>query len=288
MRGLKYILLILFVLNLTFVWGQNLHVIAVKGNIKSKKLGKNLRPGDIIPSEDIVTFRDKDDFLTLYTVDGVRKFVAYPEKRFKKKKNIFNLPEVLKDGQPSIIPVNPELKILEDSRLFFTTRPFLVLGGEMKMSLPKALFPMSKALFFYVNYDFKEDNIDKKIEYKIDSLIIRKRDMFKIDGKEVDSKYAENFKLYYYNQPKTKHTLIGKWKPMFPIDERLREETDVLLNLLKQKNADDTLIVTEMAGFFNQHYGNVESENFKKWIHDNYPTLTIPSPVPSATVETNK
>ena len=98
----------------------------------------------------------------------------------------------------------------------------------------------------------------------------------------MDSKYAENFKLYYYNQPKTKHTLIGKWKPVFPLDERLREETDVLINLLNAKKAEDQTLVTELAGFLNQHYGNFESEDFKQWVKENYPTITMPQASTSA------
>ena len=72
---------------------------------------------------------------------------------------------------------------------------------------------------------------------------------------------------------------------MFPIDERLREETDALLNLLKKKNADDAVIITELAGFLNQHYGTVEAEDYKLWIRENYPTLTYPSITSSAAVE---
>jgi hypothetical protein len=125
-----------------------------------------------------------------------------------------------------------------------------------------------------MNYDFKEDNIDKKLDYKNDTLIMIKRNLFKIDGKEVDGKFAENFKFYYYDQPKNKHTFLGKMTPYFPVDERLKEETDVIVTKLQQINATEEAIVKELGGFILQHYGTVISGDFTQWILEIYPSLS--------------
>lgn len=141
---------------------------------------------------------------------------------------------------------------------------------------------MSRAVFFYVNYDFKDDNVDKKLDYKGDTLVFIKKNIFKIDGKEVDGKFADNFKLYYYNQPKNKHTPLGKWIPYFIVDERLKEELDVLIGQLRNRNATDETIVTEVAGFLLTHYGNMVGNDFKQWWRDNYPSISYPA-APAAT-----
>ena len=170
-------------------------------------------------------------------------------------------------------PIDPAFVTIDDAKLFFSTRPFLFLGPDSRLKVPKKLFPMSRALFFYMNYDYKEDNIDKKIDYKGDTVVFVKRNLFKIDGKEVDGKFAENFKFYYYNQPKNKHTFLGKMTPYFPVDERLKEETDVLVVRLQQRNALPEAIVKELAGFLLQHYGTMISADFGQWVKENYPAL---------------
>ena len=149
---------------------------------------------------------------------------------------------------------------------------------------------MSKALFFYMNYDYKEDNIDKKMEYKGDTLIFAKRVLFKIDGKEVDGKFGENFKFYYYNQPKNKHTFLGKMQPFFAVDERFKEETDVVVKAQQKLNASPEVIYKEVAGFIAQHYGTVMGSDYFQWMREQYPAIQYspppdePRPVPVAPI----
>lgn len=254
-------------------FGQNLYVIAARGNVKSKKTGKNLRSGDIIPTDDILTFRDQTDLLSLMTEEGARFVVAYPLKRFKKKKAEYPLDLVRTQGAPATYPADPSFFSNAEAKAFFSTRPFVFLGPETRFRMNKKVFPMSRALFFYMNYDFKEDNIDKKIDYRGDTVILAKRALFKIDGKEVDGKYAENFQFYYYNQPKNQHTFLGKMQPYFPVDERLKEETDVLVNRLTLRQATPETIVKELAGFMQQHYGNVWGSDLTQWVKEQYPAL---------------
>jgi hypothetical protein len=270
---LRFCLLVLFLSLAGESMGQNFYVIAARGNVKSKTKGKNLRSGDIIPLTDEVTFSEASDLLSLMTDEGARFVVAYPGKRFKKRKSQFPLQEVKLPGAPATFPVDPVLASIEDAKLFFSTRPFVFLGPDSRLKVNKKVFPLSRALFFYMNYDFKDDNIDKKIDFKGDTLIMIKRNLFKIDGKEVDGKFAENFKFYYYNQPKNKHHFLGKMTPYFPVDERLKEETDVIVTRMQQSNATPEAIVNELGGFILQHYGTVISGDFTQWIMEIYPAL---------------
>jgi hypothetical protein len=62
--------------------------------------------------------------------------------------------------------------------------------------------------------------------------------------------------------------------PYFPVDERLKEETDVIITRLTQKNKPKDEIVKELAGFLNQHYGTVISNDFYQWIQEIYPAFS--------------
>jgi len=276
MRSATRLLTVIFSLLFSAATAQDYLVVGVKGNIKSKKNNKTLRPGDLIPESDLLTFKTADDFVTLYTKEGTRKIARYPETRFRQKNAVQELPLIVADGAPSSLPIDPFFAKVEDAKKFFSERGFILFGPESRIKVPKSLFPLSKALFFYVNYDFKEDNVDKKVDYKADSVIFIKKNIFKIDGKEVDGKFAENWRLYYYFQPKNKHTFLGKFKPVFPVDERLKEETDVLVNMLKAKNATDETIVVELAGYMNQHYGNMIADDFRQWVAEQYPKIVLP------------
>lgn len=289
---LKKLILIISILAITSVLifteaiAQNYTVIAVKGAIKSKKMGKNIRPGDELALDDNLTFKTKTDFVSLISAENQRKYIAYPLKKFKRKKAVYNMQFLLKDATPGFIPVMPYLGSVEDAKVYFTSRPFLLFGPDSKIKVNKKAFPMSRALFFYVNYDYKDDNVDKKLDYKADTLIFIKRNIFKIDGKEVDSKYADRFRLYYYNQPKTKITSIGKWSPIFIVDERLKEETDILYNKLKSVNVEDSILVKEFTGFLYDHYGNMIATDLQDWMAEQYPSVKFPAirqtPAPAA------
>lgn len=277
LRGVFFLVLIFTLSLVNQSFGQDYTVIAVRGSVKSKKTGKPLRPGDIIPLNDQVTFKDKNDFVSLITTEGARKYFNYPLKRFRKKKANYDIQMIVKDGAQPYLPVTPILETVDQAKVFFASSGFLLFGPDSKIKMPKKVWPFSRALFFYVNYDYKEDNVDKKLDYKGDTLVFIKKNIFKIDGKEVDGKYAENFKLYYYNQPKNKHTFIGKWKPYFVIDERLKEETDVLIAQLKNRKASDETVVSEIAGFLATQYGNMIAEDFKEWMRENYPSINYPA-----------
>jgi hypothetical protein len=271
------------------VTAQNLSVIAVRGAVKSKKIGKTIRTGDLLPPDDALTFRDASDMLSLVSAEGQRLTVVYPAKRFKKSKVNFDLASLVQNAPAGLVPQEPVFKTPEEAKLYFSQRPFLFLGQETRIKMPKGLFPQSRALFFYMNYDYKNDNIDKKIEYKGDTMVLAKRALFKIDGKEVDGKFAENFSFYYYNQPKTKHTFLGKMTPYFPVDERLKEETDILVKILETKNATGTAIYQEVAGFMLSHYGTVVGSDFLEWMKVHYPKIAYvapPPPPPSLTPAT--
>ncbi len=276
LRGALFLFLIFTFSLVHWSKAQDYTVVAVRGSVKSKKTGKPLRPGDIIPPDDIITFKDKADFATLLTKEGALKYFKYPKKRFRKKKAIYDLPLILQDGAQPFVPVTPIVNSVEIAKAFFASSGFLLFGPDSKIRMDKKVWPFSKAYFFYVNYDYKDDNVDKKLDFKGDTLVFVKKNIFKIDGKEVDGKYAENYKLYYYFQPKNKHTFIGKWKPYFIVDERLKEETDVLVGQLKNLNATDTSIVMGVAGFLATQYGNMIAEDFTQWMKENYPSLLLP------------
>lgn len=74
-----------------------------------------------------------------------------------------------------------------------------ILGDSFSVKVSSTSYPMDDNKFFYVQYQYQGEAINKKLANKEDNLIISVDEFFAIDGKAIPSEEVSDIKLFYYN-----------------------------------------------------------------------------------------
>ena len=218
-------------------------------------------------------------------------FLVYPERKdsmFLMKK--YEEVNFKTSGRNGIITSTPGLilHINEHSN-------YLILGDSCEVKLSSKAFPMNRDTFFFIQYMYEGEVVNKKLGFEGKYLIISKKTLFTVIFEE-DEKYGvdtiiqispeqiKEFKFRYYNQGKD-FLFIDTSQPddlqkrefipiklVFLDDEELREKISFFLNALTTTFPEDNQdkLLGRIKGFLQVYYkGKIEEKNFKKWIERN-------------------
>lgn len=132
---------------------------------------------------------------------------------------------------------------------------------KVKVCIDSNNFPMDNNKFFYINYQFNNESINKKLMSMKDTLIISKKDIFTIDGQPQNNPENIVFKLYYMNGEEA--NLMSEFMTILPDEEKLAEE----LSNIKQLFNDETEFENQALNFVNEFYGSPQEDDFKEFIN---------------------
>jgi len=267
----KYILL-LFLSSLVFKgFAQNYtyHVLTMKGSVVSKNMGREFQTGDIISTDDELTFKGTDDLVGLVRSDG-KRFVL---KNKEEKKGVkLKYEEAKMIGKTRIEWKNLTLSTLEDLREYFTDAPFIFLDSVAKIRINAKTFAQHGAQFFYFRFLWKgpngEEEVDKKLEFKKDTLVLRQSTIFKVDKKPIEQKDVKDYNMVYYSRGEL--IKIGVFNVIFPDQEKLKTEVGILVSKLKDAKMPPKNIQGEVEAYIRQFYGGIDRINLVHWLFRNF------------------
>jgi hypothetical protein len=143
-----------------------------------------------------------------------------------------------------------------------------VILDKVKIKLNPDVFPMNAKKYFYIRYSYKNETINKKLAYSADTLIIDKKDLLAIDGKQIPNPEISEMKLMYMEEGLNYvSTPVCAFTPVFPDFEQLKKE--VLLISQQMKNKSYTEKFNEISSFINDFYGKPDEDNLKEWLKEN-------------------
>jgi hypothetical protein len=267
----KYILL-LFLSSLVFKgFAQNYtyHVLTMKGSVVSKNMGREFQTGDIISTDDELTFKGTDDLVGLVRSDG-KRFVL--KNKVEKKGVKLKYEEAKMIGKTRIEWKNLTLSTLEDLREYFTDAPFIFLDSVAKVRINAKTFSQNGAQFFYFRFLWKgpngEEEVDKKLEFKKDTLVLRQSTIFKVDKKPIAQKDVKDYNMVYYSRGELLN--IGVFNVIFPDQEKLKTEVGILVGKLKDAKMPPKNIQGEVEAYIRQFYGGIDRINLVHWLFRNF------------------
>ena len=133
--------------------------------------------------------------------------------------------------------------------------------GEMRLKLVGESLIMNDSCFFYLSYLHNDEQIDKKLGYESQYLILNKDEIFKIDGQPIEVSEKE-MTMYYRKGSRTDR--VGIFTPVFPDLESLKMEVEILLSECFDKSDSDKK--SEVKSYLNQFYAKPESDNVSNWL----------------------
>lgn len=223
--------------------------VKVRGSVILSNNKKPLQREQKFKTTEALSFKSQKDYVVV-TDHKKGTFLLIPDASLKKYKatpltiNIDTRPgKILSDWQLR------QFLMLHDSLLLLT--------GRFSLELGKEAFLMDDNHFFYLQYDWKGDTINKQLGFRGDTLVIDQQELLKVDGHPVGPHEISNaFFLRYYNAltqesiayPDTKSPLYL----VFPQEEDLRAE---VRTLLKSLEIDPSEAVPLIENYLTQLYG---------------------------------
>jgi hypothetical protein len=261
----KYFLLLLVVSLAIFqTQAQDYKVIHVNGTIVAQSTKSNLTRG--------TAFGEKEKFQ--YKTNDARAVVINTKKgqRYILKSTSADAGYHNANLTPSAGNISSRAGGLNnrlDLRNHFNGK--YVILGELKVVINSAAFPMDKEHFFYINYLYKGESINKRLLFRGDTLIINKDSLLRVDGKSIRNEDITEMKLIYYSKVDGKvapSVISSTFYPIFPEEETLKEEVEIVVDAMKGKSEDE--IIKAIASYISDVYGKSNKENVAQWYHANF------------------
>jgi len=243
-------------------------VISVNGEILAKKANVKLQNGLEVKSDDNFSFIVPNSRAALINPDLGRVILTEQNATNAFAKAAF---------APAISTVKTRGSIdgiittkMQLSTFFSET---ILIIDRLDMRISDIVFPMNDKGYFFIRYMYKGEEINKKLSFKSDTLIIDKKDLFTIDGNPIPNPDVNEMKLYYYEivGDNAKASFINSFNIVFISNEQLKNEVDVIVGSLKGKPYDKVL--SEVSDYINSYYGSMEPSYIESWLNKEFPQL---------------
>jgi hypothetical protein len=258
-----FALLILMVVILAPSFGQeNYKVIKVNGEIVLKEKGTPLQTG---------TEFSKNDNLVFRTEDATAAVINSQKGRLILTSRNHDLAAAGSNYMPAMYNIASRggmiLSLSDLSKLF--EGKYVILGRQ-NLVLNPSIFPMNSNSFFFLRYNYKNEEINKKLDYSGDTLIIDRSRLYTVDGKPIPGPDNTTISLYY--RKGSESSLVNRFELIFPDESQLRKEVSIIMNEFSKKTEKE--LFNEIGAYITDNYGKVSPENLKAWIQSNFGAKT--------------
>lgn len=235
-------------------------VIAIRGAVKNVRNGLWLRARSRFHQKDQLSFSSSK--AKLLVVNGLgQTFLCLQAKT----NNGFQLhpskaPRSTRPGAP--------LNIFALSQ-YFSTDTIYVFGNQLEVITNTIECPMDEEHFFYLQFEWKDKKVNKRLSFMGDTLLISREDFYQIKGQQIQEENTKNQKLFHYDSPRQVSLPIGDLKLVFLETDQLIEEIGALLEYVDK--FDKEIQQDKIEAFIFTYYGRIDEVNFEKWFTNHFP-----------------
>ncbi len=237
---------------------ENFKVIKVAGNIQVKTSGNMLSQGDVIASTETIIFKTEDARASVISKKSGRFLLSAQGKiESPLKNNLIPAMNNISSRSGSILN-------LIDFQTYCKGKHVILDNVSIYIS-PQA-FLMSDTSFFYTEYTYKGESINKKLLFHKDTLIINRDQLFTIDNVAVENPESAVVKIFYFAKGSAK--MISDMHLVFPEKNLIKKEVQTILGEIPTKSAADKS--NEIISYLNEFYGKPDKENVIRWLKTNF------------------
>jgi hypothetical protein len=233
-------------------------VIKVNGTILLTARGISLETGTVFSGNEDLLFRSEDATAAVINSKKGRLILT-------------NQNHDLSSASPNYLPPmynmsergGPSINFNDLSTTF--SGKYVVLENQ-KVKVDGEIYPMDNEHFFFLRYVYKGEEINKKLGFSGDTLIIEKASLLTIDGNPIPSADNTSIKLLYHKGKESVH--ISDFDLIFPDMMQLKKEIEIILSEIKGKPSGEK--IDEIDSFINDFYGKIQRENLTGWLKTNF------------------
>lgn len=237
---------------------DNYKVIRVNGNIILKARGVSLETGTVFSEDDDLLFSTDDATAAVINSRKGRLILTSREHDLSKTGSNY-MPAMYNIASRGGLLLN-----LTDLRNHFTGK-YVILDKQL-LKLDDTSFPMDDNSYFFLRYIYKGEEINKKLEYSDDTLIIDKNKLYTVDGNPIPSPDNTIITLFY--RKGNESVRVNSFELIFPDTGQLKSEISVILDELK--GISDSEKVNEINSYITETYGTVSRDNLLLWLESHF------------------
>lgn len=252
--------MLIFLAMFSGLFSQNYKVIKVDGKILYKKNDNPLQKGN--------SFSKGEEFL--FKTSNSRAAVIMPGKgRFILKPDNSNLAYAKANLAPAMSNMSSRSGALVnkiDLENYFKGKYVII--DKVKLKISKVEYPMDNNHFFYISYKYKGEEVNKKLKFENDTLIIDRAELLTVDGTPIPNPNITDMQIKYRDANKNSNTLINSFNPVFPDVVTLKEEVQMIIDSFSDKNK--SVKINEVTSYINDFYGKPDKENLEHWLNTQF------------------
>ncbi len=153
-------------------------------------------------------------------------------------------------------------------KTMFSNELIIIDQLELKLNIPT--YPINQNQYFFIRYLYKGEEINKKLKYKNDTLIINKKDLYTVDGQPIPNPDVNEMKLYYYEimDENVKLSQISSFNLIFIDSEVLKKECSIILETLHNQPKQQK--IQEIYDYVCSYYAPIDYDYLKVWLSNHF------------------
>jgi hypothetical protein len=233
-------------------------VIKVNGTILLKAKGISLETGTVFSEKEDLLFRSED--ATAAVINSQRGRLVITNKNH-------DLSAAGSNYLPSMYNISSRSGSMSNNADLSTnfSGKYVVLNKQ-NIKVESKSYPMDNDHFFFLRYIYKGEEINKKLPFIRDTLIIDKISLLTVDGNPIPGADNTSIKLFYRKGAES--VFISDFDLIFPDMIQLKKEIEIILEEIKDKSAKSK--IGEIDSYLNEFYGKVQRENLTGWLETNF------------------
>ncbi len=228
-------------------------VIKVVGSIEVIKTGKELQRGDTFKENTLLKFNSPESKATVINSKKGR-FVIARNSESKSKNNLIPAINNVASRNGAVLTII-DLKNLFEGKLFVL--------HERKIKIALKDYKVDKNCFFYIQYKFKGESVNKPLPSNKDSLIVNLEKLLIVDGKPIKAPDDTHASIWYLDKDRKGH-LLSNFELIIANEKELKEEVNVLLTELEGET--NSKKIDEVYSYINEFYGKFDKEEISNWL----------------------
>lgn len=235
---------------------QSYTVIHIIGKIYDTQSGAYLTKGTKVESDANLRFDSEGARAAVLSSTQGRFVIQQTQSAGSQSDIVYALTSVISPVRGRLSTRAGSINNTLDFQKHFNEGTIALLGKSYQVTVSPSVFPMSESQFFYAQYQYNNETINKKLGSDEDNLVIDLNTFFSIDGAAIDPSQVTNTKLYYYDVSKGSSKFITDMDITFVPNETLKSLAGEF-----EENAAES--ITEII---NSIYGKCTTEQVEKAI----------------------
>ncbi|HZL77147.1 MAG TPA: hypothetical protein VFB97_05550 [Bacteroidales bacterium] len=257
MKSTIVILFCFLILSFNSFGQENFKVIKVNGTIVLKTKGVSLETGTV--------FNEKEDLL--FRTDDANAAVINPQKgRLIITSKNHNLASASSNYLPAMYNISTRGAFENPEKLQDIFSGKYVILDKQQLVIDKSDYPMDKDHFFFLRYVYKGEEINKKLDYSGDTLIIDKKGLYTVDGQPIPSPDNTSIRLFYRNGNESIN--LSEFDLIFPDTRQLGAEVKVILESMPNRSPSQK--IAEVKSYISDQYGKINQEDLLSWLEKSF------------------